>query len=93
MCGIAGFVSLSGHPVARRVASLNAMSSLIAHRGPDGSGKWSDDAGSVGLVHRRLAIIDLSPTGAQPMHVLFSDAGVKPEAPVHAEICSLMERI
>ncbi|MGF6311241.1 asparagine synthase (glutamine-hydrolyzing) [Bradyrhizobium sp. i1.8.4] len=67
MCGIAGFASLSGHPVARRVASLNAMSSLIAHRGPDGTGQWSDDAGSVGLVHRRLAIIDLTPAGAQPM--------------------------
>ncbi len=67
MCGIAGFASLSGHPVARSVASLNAMSSLIAHRGPDGSGQWSDEAGSVGLVHRRLAIIDLTPAGAQPM--------------------------
>ena len=43
------------------------MSSLIAHRGPDGSGLWSDEAGAVGLVHRRLAIIDLTPSGAQPM--------------------------
>ncbi|MBC9877529.1 asparagine synthase (glutamine-hydrolyzing) [Bradyrhizobium sp. INPA01-394B] len=67
MCGIAGFASLSGQPVASGIASLNALSSLIAHRGPDGSGRWLDEVGRVGLVHRRLAIIDLTPAGAQPM--------------------------
>jgi asparagine synthase (glutamine-hydrolysing) len=68
MCGIAGFVSLAGLPLARGLASLDAMGRLIAHRGPDGFGSWSDDAQRVGLVHRRLAIIDLTPAGAQPMH-------------------------
>ncbi len=68
MCGIAGFISLSGQPLACGTVSLDAMGKLIGHRGPDGFGRWSDDAKRVGLVHRRLAIIDLTPTGAQPMH-------------------------
>jgi len=41
------------------------MCDLLAHRGPDGQGVWAD--GSIGLGHRRLAVIDLSPTGRQPM--------------------------
>ena len=64
MCGIAGRVNFrSGAPVdAGRVA---AMCDLIAHRGPDGHGVHCE--GPVGLGHRRLAIIDLSPLGRQPM--------------------------
>ena len=68
MCGIAGFVSLSSRPVVNATLSLEAMGALIAHRGPDGFGQWNDDVQRVGLVHRRLAIIDLTPSGAQPMH-------------------------
>lgn len=68
MCGIAGFVALDGSPVAGADRKSHAMSSLIAHRGPDGSGQWHSADSSVGFVHRRLAIIDLSPGGAQPMH-------------------------
>jgi len=68
MCGIAGFVSLGTDPYARAASALRAMSSLIAHRGPDGEGEWKSADAHVGLVHRRLAIIDLSANGAQPMH-------------------------
>lgn len=68
MCGIGGFISLQGDPVGYGDAALDAMGKLIAHRGPDGFGRWLDDTGRVGLVHRRLAIIDLTPAGAQPMH-------------------------
>jgi asparagine synthase (glutamine-hydrolysing) len=68
MCGIAGLISLSGQPLALGTASLDAMGTLIAHRGPDGFGRWTHEAQRVGLVHRRLAIIDLTPAGAQPMH-------------------------
>jgi asparagine synthase (glutamine-hydrolysing) len=68
MCGIAGFVSLDRQTVPKGERRLAAMSHLIAHRGPDGNGEWLDGNGTVGLAHRRLAIIDLSPLGAQPMH-------------------------
>jgi asparagine synthase (glutamine-hydrolysing) len=64
MCGIAGFVRLDGAPASREL--LKAMTDRIAHRGPDGEGQWVE--GPVGLGHRRLAIIDTSATGAQPMH-------------------------
>jgi asparagine synthase (glutamine-hydrolysing) len=59
MCGIAGY---SG---TFEVGLLAGMSAMIGHRGPDGEGRFSGDG--IGLAHRRLAIIDLSPTGAQPM--------------------------
>ncbi|CAG1003883.1 asparagine synthase (glutamine-hydrolysing) [Myxococcaceae bacterium] len=61
MCGIAGF---SGHFPA---GFLDRANRAIAHRGPDAEGVWSDMEAGVGLAHRRLSIIDLSPAGAQPM--------------------------
>src|SRR5688572_28677215 len=64
MCGIAGRLNFrSGAPVSTE--TLRGMCELIAHRGPDGHGVWVD--GPVGLGHRRLAVIDLSPAGRQPM--------------------------
>ena len=64
MCGIAGrFNFRTDAPVDPRV--LSEMSTLLAHRGPDGCGVHAD--GAVGLAHRRLAVIDLSETGRQPM--------------------------
>jgi asparagine synthase (glutamine-hydrolysing) len=63
MCGIAGQVHLDGQPVSPVV--LKRMTDAIAHRGPDGEGHWIE--GNVGLGHRRLAIIDLTPAGHQPM--------------------------
>ncbi len=46
---------------------LEVLGNLIVHRGPDGYGQWTNESESVGLVHRRLAIIDLSEQAAQPM--------------------------
>ena len=63
MCGIAGVLDRSGQPVAREL--LQRMGDVIAHRGPDGEGQYVD--GPIGLVNRRLAIIDPSPAGAMPM--------------------------
>jgi len=67
MCGIAGFVSLTRARIVRGQRALDAMSGLTAHRGPDGHGTWISDDGTVGLAHRRLAIIDLSDDASQPM--------------------------
>jgi len=67
VCGIAGATSLTGEPIESLDRRLAAMNHLIRHRGPDGEGTWQHAKKHVGLVHRRLAIIDLSPTGAQPM--------------------------
>jgi asparagine synthase (glutamine-hydrolysing) len=63
MCGIAGLLSLTGGAPER--ALVERMAAAIAHRGPDGDGLA--ELGQVTLAHRRLAIIDLSPRGAQPM--------------------------
>ena len=67
MCGIAAVFSLSSALPPVDPAELGRMCDRLAPRGPDGSGTWLDPRGRVGLGHRRLAIIDLSPTGAQPM--------------------------
>ena len=69
MCGIAGLL-ITGRNTGAKVSEplLQAMSDRVIHRGPDGAGLWCSDAGDIGLVHRRLAILDLSEAGAQPMH-------------------------
>ncbi len=66
MCGITG---IWGGPVdgLARAALARAMNDAISHRGPDGEGHFVDDAHGVALAHRRLSIVDLSPSGAQPM--------------------------
>lgn len=65
MCGIAGKVVLDQSPV--RDADIQKMTDAIAHRGPDDAGVYVSKDKRVGLGHRRLAIIDLSPLGHQPM--------------------------
>src|ERR1700716_1868395 len=65
MCGIIGVASR--HPLTNR-KWLDAGCTVMAHRGPDDSGSWWSANGNVGLAQRRLAIIDLSPGGHQPMH-------------------------
>jgi asparagine synthase (glutamine-hydrolysing) len=76
MCGIAGMSSTAA-AVSRTL--LVTMRDTMAHRGPDGAGVWISDDGAVGLAHRRLAIVDLSPRGHQPMsssqgrcHIVFN---------------------
>jgi asparagine synthase (glutamine-hydrolysing) len=68
MCGIAGFVAnrfaYSADTWTRTAA---AMAAPLRHRGPDGAGVWVDPEAGVALAHRRLAVLDPSPAGHQPM--------------------------
>ncbi|MCZ8121873.1 MAG: asparagine synthase (glutamine-hydrolyzing) [Magnetospirillum sp.] len=69
MCGIAG--NLDRHArlgAADLAARTRTMTDTLFHRGPDGGDVWTDPQAGIGLGHRRLAIVDLSPTGVQPMH-------------------------
>src|SRR5262245_30151003 len=68
MCGIAGFLDLKrrfGRGELRSIATR--MADTLSHRGPDDKGVWIDAEAGVALGHTRLAIIDLSQAGAQPM--------------------------
>ena len=69
MCGFSGFLSPvgGGTSVGEGSDRLKRMGDAISHRGPDSEGYWADSAAGIGLVHRRLAIVDLSAAGAQPM--------------------------
>ncbi len=64
MCGIAGLIA------AAKVEEdlLRRMTDRLAHRGPDDQGLWLDPDSGIGLGHRRLSIVDLSPAGHEPMH-------------------------
>src|SRR5829696_4277897 len=65
MCGLAGFLAPGPVDDASHLAA--AMAERLVHRGPDDAGVWADPASGVALAFRRLAIIDLSPAGHQPM--------------------------
>jgi asparagine synthase (glutamine-hydrolysing) len=75
MCGIAGAIrripdgrAAASRPCSEKIGGLVArMSEAVAHRGPDGSGLWQSSGQEVVFGHRRLAILDLSEAGAQPM--------------------------
>ena len=68
MCGLAGIwaAPATAYP-ADLAARCESMTAALLHRGPDGGAVWSDPAAGLALGHRRLAILDLSPAGAQPM--------------------------
>lgn len=66
MCGIAGYLA-PGYSREESLSILERMTGALVHRGPDSAGHWVDEQAGVSLGHRRLAIIDLSPEGHQPM--------------------------
>lgn len=66
MCGLSGCLSTSAQQGLAETA--RQMADAIFHRGPDDVGAWADDAAGLALGHRRLAIVDLSAAGHQPMH-------------------------
>ena len=68
MCGIAGFLKAGCTYGTEDWANIAAaMAEPLRHRGPDGAGAWADPAAGVALAHRRLAVLDPSPAGHQPM--------------------------
>ena len=66
MCGIAGFLGSAG-PAGQDALVVRRMADLLRHRGPDDDGVWADTEAGIALAQRRLAIVDLSPAGHQPM--------------------------
>src|SRR5437588_10384789 len=68
MCGVTGFITSSQNASGERLhAIVLGMADALQHRGPDDSGTWVDAAAGLALGFRRLAIVDLSPLGHQPM--------------------------
>ena len=67
MCGFAGLLSTAGFRCDELIDHARRMIAPIAHRGPDDSGIWADERAGVAFGFRRLAILDLSPQGHQPM--------------------------
>lgn len=68
MCGILGILALGDSAWTPDAALVATMRDTMAHRGPDGHGLWISPDRRCALAHRRLSIIDLSPSAAQPMH-------------------------
>jgi asparagine synthase (glutamine-hydrolysing) len=66
MCGFTGFLGWKTSSV-EQLEAVERMAASISHRGPDSAGFWQDPVVGLALGHRRLAIVDLSPAGAQPM--------------------------
>jgi asparagine synthase (glutamine-hydrolysing) len=67
MCGITGFLDGAGQDEEQLRAMVHRMAQTLVHRGPDAGGAWVDAAFGVALGHRRLAVLDLSEHGHQPM--------------------------
>ncbi|MDR7899026.1 asparagine synthase (glutamine-hydrolyzing) [Thermosynechococcus sp. JY1334] len=65
MCGLVGFLNAAF--LGDWAATIRKMNGTLSHRGPDDEGVWIDEAAGIALGHRRLAILDLSPAGHQPM--------------------------
>src|SRR3954470_18767343 len=67
MCGIAGAFSFTTGAAPINRGTVLQISELLKRRGPDGEGFWASDDNRIALAHRRLAVIDPGPSGAQPM--------------------------
>src|SRR6267378_5269029 len=67
MCGIGGIYAYGGVSGGIDRDELHKIRESMARRGPDGAGTWLSKSGFIGLCHRRLAIIDIGESGAQPM--------------------------
>lgn len=70
MCGLAGFFTSRSWREEHLARAVTAMTDRIVHRGPDDAGHWVDEQAGVAIGFRRLAIIDVSPLGHQPMEAV-----------------------
>jgi len=95
MCGIVGVLRFGGGTGRITQDQLLSMRDTMLHRGPDGGGAWIADDGQVALAHRRLAIIDLSPSANQPMsnHEASLRIVFNGEIYNHAEVRSELEAL
>lgn len=89
MCGLGGIFHYDESPIDRD--RFDMLHREIASRGPDGHGRWSNPRGFIGLTHSRLAILDLTDAGAQPMH--FGDLTIVFNGEIynHAELRKRLE--
>src|SRR5262249_12023684 len=98
MCGITGFWGEAERDSATLRLRACGMAESLAHRGPDDAGEWVDESNGLALGFRRLAIVDLTPTGHQPMlssngrYVLIFNGQVYNFRAVRAELESLGHR-
>src|SRR3989442_15717136 len=67
MCGITGFWAAPDDTREKLTGQALSMNDALVHRGPDAGGVWVDECIGIGLGNRRLAILDLSASGTQPM--------------------------
>lgn len=67
MCGLAGFLQPGGFVKETAEQTLRRLAGSLRHRGPDDAGTWLDEHVGIALGHRRLAVLDLTPAGHQPM--------------------------
>ncbi|MBL7757430.1 MAG: asparagine synthase (glutamine-hydrolyzing), partial [Chitinophagaceae bacterium] len=88
MCGIAGIIQ-SGPK--HGPDTLERMTAALAHRGPDGKGFWQNDSSTALLGHRRLAILDLTAAGDQPMHFQNPHTGARYSIVHNGEIYNYIE--
>lgn len=97
MCGLTGFWVRDGIGAGNAENWLKRMAKTLEHRGPDDTGLWFDEDAGVGLAHRRLAILDLSPAGHQPMHsssgryVIVFNGEIYNYAVLRAELASIRQ--
>lgn len=86
MCGIIGFWDRSAGNHEQRLSLLEQCTDSLAHRGPDERGLWHNRHDGVYFGHRRLSIVDLSPTGRQPMVSRFQSITYNGEIYNHIEL-------